>query len=228
MNTLVQQGKRRGLSAGLETEDAVQLGRPAQLAIVTPAADMGHALGLAEHGLAFAQVTQEKQAAQGTGDTPADLGKACLLRGREHMGMTAMMHAQQPRAAALRPQDHHHLRPDMVCAANLGRHGVAAAIVKAQRTVRSQGRTQQRLRRRGHGDLASLDERARPSRTRTLHRNLPVRRLRIAGVKQPGAVAVKDVQHGIEHVTQRGVEVAPAHEDAVDAIQMLQMLRLRG
>ena len=186
---------------GLHAEDAARLVRQGDApgpVVALPPPDMRDALRRFEAALAVAQVADGQEAAQGIGQTPADLAEQALLVVGPAARLRALVQAQQIGVVLFGMERHGHVRADPVAIGQRRRqhgHGVARSL-RGGEGGRHVGITR---------DIRAWRQDGRERRPRALHVRSPRRELRIAGMEQPGAITGEDVEGRIQHVPRPSV-----------------------
>jgi hypothetical protein len=210
---------------GLHAEDAAGLVGERYVAgriVALPPADARDALRFLEPALAFAQAAEGDEAAQRVGEPMTNLLEKALLFLRPSAGARALVEPEQVSPVAFRMQRHKHLRADTEVLGNLGLHLTLVTRASRQGTTGIERGARHFRRVRGHGQVAPASGRARELRPRMFHDGAPGRRVGVAGIEEPRAVAGEDLERCAQHVARHPLEVVGSLHGAVDAVHRLE------
>ena len=214
----------------LDAEDAARLVRERHAAagvVALPPADMRKALRRLEARLAFAETSEGDEVAQRVAEPMSDVLEKALLLLSPGTRPRALVQAEEIRPVAFRAQRHEHLRAHAEVRRDVG---LDRALVPRSGGQRPAGieRGARHLGRIGrHRQIAPASRGARELRPRMLHDGPPRRRIRVAGIEEPGPVGVENLEHRIQHLAHHAFQVVGSLHGTVDAVHRLEEPKVR-
>jgi len=173
----------------------------------------------------FLQFAERQDTAESVGQPPADLVEKALLFVAPNPRTGTLMHAERPGLAHARENGNKHLGAD---AEHLGgHHRPVGPFDVNHRSLRGQGLPQ--IFRFGIGQRHIHVQYLRPGifRPGDLNRHPEGRGIGIAGVEEPGPVAVEDRKHRLDHLPQHLLRVRFQLHGPIDFRKVLQKCQMR-